>query len=116
DALLGIVGSSTEAKHKQATHHAEGYFIENGKLWKLRGTTPTHAVSRQECITKQEATQLAQVEHVKIHIHCDLIKIQLLDKIHSPLLDASICKAIMECGQCKNFRPMHVHALLAPMT
>jgi len=43
-------------------------------------------------------------------------KIQLLDKIHSPLLDASICKAIMECGRCKNFGPMHVHALLAPMT
>jgi transposase InsO family protein len=56
------------------------------------------------------------VEHAKIHLHRDLIKIQLLDKIHSPLLDASICKAIMECGWCKNFGPMHVHALLVPMT
>ena len=77
---------------------------------------PTRAVSCRECITKREATQLAQAEHAKIHLHRDLIKIQLLDKIHSLLLDASICKAITECGRCKNFRPIHVHALLAPMT
>jgi len=116
DALLGITGSSTETERKRAAHRAEGYFIEDEKLWKLGGVTPTRAVSRRECVTKREATQLAREEHVKVHLHRDLIKIQLLDKIYSPLLDASICKAITECGRCKNFGPMHVHALLAPLT
>ena len=99
-----------------ATHHAEGYFIEDDRLWKLGGATPTQAVSCRECVMRDEATQLAQTEHVKIHLHQDLIKIQLLDQIHSLLLDASICKVMMECGCCKNFGPMHVHALLTLMT
>ena len=116
DALLGITGSSTESERKRAAHRAEGYFIEDGRLWKLGGATPTWAVPRRECVTKKEATQLAREEHEKIHLHRDLIKIQLLDKIYSPLLDASISKAIQECGRCKNFGPTHIHALLAPLT
>jgi hypothetical protein len=115
DALLGITGSSTESERKRAAHCAEGYFIEDGKLWKLGGVTPTRTVSCGECVTKKEATQLAWEEHAKIHLHCDLIKIQLLDKIYS-LLDASISKAILECGRCKNFGPTYVHTLLAPLT
>ena len=75
----------------------EGHFIEDNKLWKLSDTTPTLAVSHRECVMKQEATQLTQEEHTKIHLHQDLIKIQLLDQIYILLLDFSICKAIMEC-------------------
>jgi hypothetical protein len=75
DAFLGITGSTTEAERKQAIHHAEGYFVEDGKLWKLGGVTPTCVVSHGECIMKEEATQLAREEHAKIHLHRDLIKI-----------------------------------------
>jgi hypothetical protein len=82
----------------------------------LGGVTPTRTISHRECITKKEATQLAWEEHAKIHLHRDLIKIQLLDKIYSLLLDASISKAILECGRCKNFGPTYVHALLTPLT
>lgn len=116
DVLLGITSSSTESKRKQAAHRMEGYFIKDDKLWKLGGATPTRAVSHQECITKKEATQLAQEEHAKIHLHRDLIKIQLLDHIYSLLLDVSISKAIQECRRCKNFSPTHIHTLLMPMT
>ena len=98
DTLLGITGSSPEAECKRASHSVEGYFIEGNKLWKLGGATPMRAVSCQECVMKQEATQLAQEEHAKVHLRCNLIKIQLLNRIYSPLLDASICKAITECG------------------
>ena len=52
DALLGIVGSSTNAERKRAAHHVEGYFIENSKLWKLGGVTRTCAVSCRECVMK----------------------------------------------------------------
>ena len=63
DALLGIMGTSTESKCKRANPCAEGYFIEDGKLWCLGGATPTCSVTRRECITKLEATQLTQEEH-----------------------------------------------------
>jgi len=116
DALLGITGASTESECGRAKHRAEGYFIEDGKLWRLGGATPTRAVSRQECITKLEAIQLAREEHAKVHMGRNHIRTQLLDKIYSPLLDASISTAILECGRCKNFGNMHVHALLAPIT
>src|SRR5882762_8381470 len=97
-ALLGITGASTEAERRWAKHQSEGYFVEDGKLWRLGGATPTRTVARRECITKLEAIQLAREEHAKLHMHRDHIKTQLLDKIYSPLLDASITTAILECG------------------
>ena len=116
DALLGVTAATTERERKRAAHRAEGYFIEGGKLWRLGGHTPTRAVSRRECVTKAEATQLARKEHSKLHMHRDHIRTQLLDQICSPLLDSSIAQALMECARCKNFGETHVHALLAPLT
>ena len=116
DALLGIDDFSTAQDRKRAQHKAEGYLIDDGKLWRLGGVTPARAVSRRECVTKAEAIELAKVEHEKTHMRRDLIKIQLLDRIYSPLLDASIVKAITSCGRCKNFGGTHLHALLAPIT
>jgi transposase InsO family protein len=116
DAVLGITGASTESDRKRAKYRADGFFIEDGKLWRLGGSSPARAVPRRECVSKLEATQLAREEHEKLHMHRDHIRTQLLDRICSPNLDASICTAILECGRCKNFGNMHVHALLAPVT
>jgi hypothetical protein len=113
--LLGITRASTKAERKRAKHHSDGYFIDKGKLWQLGGATPTRAVARRECVTKLEATQLAREEHAKVHMCRDHIRTQLLDKIYSPYLNASISTAILECGHCKNFSSMHVHALLTPI-
>ena len=45
--------------------------------------------------------ELAQLEHkAGGHFHCDMIKIALLNKIHSPKLDQSIMKAISDCAKC----------------
>jgi RNase H-like domain found in reverse transcriptase len=115
-ALLGITGASTEAERRRAKHHSDCYFVEDGKLWRLGGATPTRAVTHWECVTKLEATQLAREEHAKVHMHRDHIRTQLLDKIYSPLLDASITTAILECRCCKDFGSTHIHALLAPIT
>src|SRR5271168_3456470 len=91
--------------------------IEDGKLWFIGGGTRTRAVARQECVTKEEAMELARTKHKKGgHFHRDLIKIALLDRIHSPGLDESIVKAISDCARCKNFGGTHLHALLQPIT
>lgn len=107
---------NSERDRKCAKHRAEGYFVEGGKLWRLGGPSPTRAVARRECVTKLKATQLARKEHAKLHMGQDIIKTQLLDRICSPLLDASITRAIMECARCKNFGGVHVHSLLSPIT
>jgi hypothetical protein len=78
--------------------------LEDDKLWHLGGSTLLHAVYQQECVTKLEAMELARQEHAKLHMHCDVIQMQLLYKICSPFLDTSITNVILECGHCKNFR------------
>lgn len=108
--------TTSDADHKKAAHRAKGYFIEEGKLWKLSRYTPLRATAHRECITKVEAMQMARVEHSKLHMHGDMLQNQLLNKIHSPLLDASISRAILKCGQCKSFGAIHLHLLLVPIT
>jgi RNase H-like domain found in reverse transcriptase len=116
DTLLGITGTFTESDCKHAKYRADGFFIEDGKLWQLGGFSPTRAVPCQECVSKLEATQLGKEEHEKLHMHRDHIHTQLLNCICSLNLDTSIHIAILECGRCKNFGNVHIHALLAPIT
>ena len=55
--------------------------IEKGKLWYVGGGTWARVVARRECVTKEEAVELARTEHEKGgHFHHDLIKIALLNK------------------------------------
>ena len=90
--------------------------MEDGKFLHVGSATPTCAVPQRECISKAEAFQLAKAEHEKLHMGHDLIRTQLLYRIYSPMLDASITKAITECGCCKGFGRMHLHAWLMPIT
>ena len=116
NALLGITGTSLESNRKHAKHQADSFFIEDGKLWQLGGSSPAHTVPHQECVSKLKATQLAREEHTKLHMHWDHIHTQLLNRICSPNLDVSIGAAILECVRCINFGNMHINVLLAPIT
>jgi hypothetical protein len=90
--------------------------IDEGKLWFVDGGTCTRSAAQHECITKEEAVELAKTEHKRgRHFHRDLVKIALLDRIHTPCLDQSIIKAIADCARCKNFGGMHLHSLLQPI-
>ena len=117
DALEGIQSGLGLRERKRARHRAARYMVDNGKLWYIGGGTRVRAVARRECVTKEEAVELAKIEHEKGgHFHRDLIKIALLDRIHSPNLDQSIVTAIADCARCKNFGGTHLHALLQPIT
>jgi hypothetical protein len=117
DALEGIQSDLGLRERKRARHRAARYMIEEGKLWYVGGGTRTRAVARRECVTKEEAVELARIEHEKGgHFHRDLIKMALLDRIHTPGLDQSIVQAIADCARCKNFGGTHLHALLQPIT
>jgi hypothetical protein len=115
--LEGIQSGLGLREKKRVRHRAARYMIEDGKLWFMGGGMRTWAIARHECITKEEAVELAKIEHEKGgHFHRDLIKITLFDRIHTLGLDQSIVKAIADCARCKNFRGTHLHSLLQPIT
>lgn len=117
NALEGVKHSKNLHKQKRAQHCALHYMIEDNKLWHIAGGMRARARARQECVTQEEAVQLAREEHKNgSHWHRDSIKIALLDKIHSLRLDQSIIKAIYNCARCKNFGGTHIHSLLQPIT
>lgn len=94
-----------------------GYQIDDGRLWRIGDGKSTRARPRLECVTQEEAKELARCEHKENgHFGRDLIKIALLDRICSPHLDKSILAAIVECGRCKAFGGQHLAALLEPIT
>jgi hypothetical protein len=116
EALEVINGSATIREKKRAQHRSSEYMIEEGKLWHIGGGTKTRAKARRECITQEEATEMARKEHEQGgHWHRDGIKMALADRIHSPRLDQSIVKAIMDCARCKAFGGAHLNALLQPI-
>ena len=84
DVLDMIVGLSlrdaTVHKKKQAQHRESQYMLEEVKPWFIGGGSGVWARSRQECISRAEAVELARAEHEQGgHWHCDTIKMALLD-------------------------------------
>ena len=61
DALEGIQSESG----LRAQHRVAQYMIDKGKLWFVGGGTWAWAVARRECVTKEEAVELARKEHEK---------------------------------------------------
>ena len=117
EALELINREALVREKKRAQHQASEYMIEEGKLWHVGGGIKARAKVRRECITQEEATELAKKEHEQGgHWHGNGIKIALSDKIHSPKLDQSIVKAIMSCARCTGFGRTHLNALLQPIT
>jgi hypothetical protein len=117
ESLAQINSSKPLRDRKRAHHRASEYLIEDGKLWRLRGGTVVRAQSRTECVSQEEARQLAATQHEQMgHWGQDAIKIALTDRICSPKLDTSIMDAISNCAKCKNFGSQHLHSLLEPIT
>ena len=117
DAILGMDQDTNLRTKKRARHRASEYMVEDGKLWRVAGGHHTRAKSRVECVTREEAIQLAKQEHESNgHWQRDSVKKSLLDRIWSPGLDASIVKGITNCGVCKNFGGTYLHSLLDPIT
>jgi transposase InsO family protein len=118
DAIIGLSSHNATVKEKKrAQHRKSQYMLEDGKLWFVGGGSGTRARARRECVSRAEAIELAKAEHEQGgHWHRDAMKLALLDRYHSPKLDESIVKAIMDCARCKNFGGTHLHSLLQPIT
>ena len=117
DALLNLDQGKSIRLRKRARHRASEYMIEDSRLWRIAGGHRNRAKAKTECVTKIEATELAQKQHTENgHWGRDATKKALMDRIWSPNLDSSVVAGIARCGQCKNFGGTHLHALLDPIT
>jgi hypothetical protein len=116
EALAEVNSGMDDRAKRRAQKRALGYMLDNGKLWKVAGGTPTWARAWVECMTKEEAVELAKKEHKnRGHWGHNAVKLQLMDCIYSPGLDKSVVEAIQECAQCKNYGVAHLHSLLNPI-
>jgi len=117
EALLDLDSGKPERDRRRARHRALGYIIEEGHLWCIADGKSTRARARVECISQEEAVEMARDSHAKNgHWGRDLTKLQLMDRIFSPKLDKSIVTALLQCPQCKNFGSTHLHSLMYPIT
>ena len=114
DAIVGLSSNNvTVREKKRAQHQKTQYMLDEGKLWFVGGGSGMRARARRECVSRVEAVEWAWLEHEQGgHWHRDAIKLALADQYHSPKMDKSIMKAIMDCACCKNFGGMHLHSLL----
>ena len=54
--------------------------IEGGWLWHMGGKKLVRARARKECVTQEEAVEMAREVHRTMgHLWRDLVKIQLMD-------------------------------------
>ncbi|TEB28851.1 hypothetical protein FA13DRAFT_1632806, partial [Coprinellus micaceus] len=94
-ALTELDVGESEKERKKARHRAEGYMIDDGKLWRIGGGKKARGRSRVECVTREEAVKLAEVEHKRGgHWGRDAVKIALMDKVWVPGMDAVVLEAI----------------------
>ncbi|KAG2744358.1 hypothetical protein P692DRAFT_201668412, partial [Suillus brevipes Sb2] len=94
-ALLDLDLDKTVREKRKARHRAQNFFIAEGKLWRVANTTANRAHSKLECVTREEAQDLAYQEHKENgHWGRDLVKLRLMDKIFCPRLDRIITDAI----------------------
>ena len=115
--MYNLDNNKPEWERKHARHHAMGYVVDEGKLWKVADGKSIRARARRECVSQEEAIVMAAKEHRENrHWGQDLMKLKLMDQIISPKLDQSIVTVLQQCSQCKNFGATHLHTLLDPIT
>ncbi|KAG2048152.1 hypothetical protein BDR06DRAFT_1073349, partial [Suillus hirtellus] len=96
DAMHNLDSAKSEQDRKRARHRALGYSIEDGRLWRIADGKSIRTRLRLECISQEEAVEMAMQEHTKNgHWGRDLTKLKMMDCIYSPKLDRSITKAIL---------------------
>ncbi|QRV99741.1 Retrovirus-related Pol polyprotein from transposon opus [Ceratobasidium sp. AG-Ba] len=105
-----------EKERKRRAHRAEGYFVEDGKLWLSAGKHARDG-SEVECIPFGEGQKLAlSVHEAGGHFGRDMTVLALQHRYHWPRLRQHATEAVKTCSRCKNFGSRLLSALLRPIT
>ncbi|CEL53469.1 Retrovirus-related Pol polyprotein from transposon opus OS=Drosophila melanogaster GN=pol PE=4 SV=1 [Rhizoctonia solani AG-1 IB] len=85
---------------KQRAHRAEGYLVENGKLW-LIGGKHSRGHNPVECIPASEGLELAHAVHsAGGHFGRDLTILALQQEYHWPRMRRDTTEAVTSCPKC----------------
>ncbi|KAG2748526.1 hypothetical protein P692DRAFT_201659651, partial [Suillus brevipes Sb2] len=94
-ALVDLDQDKPIRDKRRARHRANNFFLAEGKLWRVANSSANRAHSRLECVTREEARDIAYQEHMENgHWGRNLVKLRLMDKILCPRLDRIITDAI----------------------
>ncbi|QRV93041.1 Retrovirus-related Pol polyprotein from transposon [Ceratobasidium sp. AG-Ba] len=105
-----------ERERKRRAHRAEGYFVEDGKLWLSAGKHARDG-SEVECIPINEGQTLAlSVHEAGGHFGRDMTVLTLQRRYHWPRLRHHATLAVTTCARCKNFGARLLSALMRPIT
>lgn len=116
DAGVESKNDEDERNRRRMAHKAEGYTIEDGKLW-LVGGKHSRGSSKVECIPQNEGLELAHSVHsAGGHFGRDLTVLALQQEYHWPRLRRDATEAVTTCPKCRNFGPRLMSALLKPIT
>lgn len=114
--LLGKTAGAVISERRHAMHRAEGFNIENGRLWRV-SSKPSDRVAKTWCRPTKDGFQLALKAHKHNgHFQADLLKLKLRDRHFWPGLNVDCRQACIECSHCKNFGPPALNALLQLMS
>ncbi|QRW11108.1 Retrovirus-related Pol polyprotein from transposon opus [Ceratobasidium sp. AG-Ba] len=108
--------AEAEKERKRRAHKAEGYFVDEGKLW-LTGGKHSRDGRKVECIPLNEGQSLAlSIHEAGGHFGRDMTVLTLQQRFHWPRLRQHATVAVTTCPRCKNFGPRLLSALLRPIT
>ncbi|QRV83928.1 Retrovirus-related Pol polyprotein from transposon [Ceratobasidium sp. AG-Ba] len=110
------ITSDEERARKRRAHCAQGYMVDEGKLWLVDGK-PTKLGTRVECIPSSEAKSLALAVHLAGgHFGRDMTILALQQRYFWPELRRDVIEAVTSCPRCKNFGPRLLSAQMQPIT
>ncbi|CAK5266801.1 unnamed protein product [Mycena citricolor] len=87
DILLGQTVGNSITERRRLVHRAEGFMIDDGKLWRV-AETAARQVARTECIPTAQGFELAMATHAQNgHFNVESTKLKLADRYFWPGMD-----------------------------
>jgi len=113
--LLGISGGTTISERRRATHRANGFMIDDGKLWRVADAA-ARRVARTRCVPTSKGFAIAMKIHARNgHLGVDSTKLKIADEYFWPGMDTDCRQVVLECPKCKSFGPTTLNSLLQPI-
>lgn len=101
---------------RRRAHRADGYMVEDGKLWLLR-RYQSRTSGKVECVPSSESKALALAVHsAGSHFGQDMTVLALQQLYFWPTLRRDVVETITSCPRCKNFGPRLLSAQMQPIT
>ncbi|KAJ7330927.1 hypothetical protein DFH08DRAFT_708715 [Mycena albidolilacea] len=113
--LLGNTVGSSIQERKRLSHRANGFMIEDGKLWRVADKA-ARRVTQTECIPTGLGFQMAlEVHTLNGHFSIESTKLKLPDRFFWPGMDTDCRQVMLECPRCESFGAPTLNSLLQPI-